>query len=441
MSDFQTDEIVMLGDTRIELKIIRFEGTRAVVERWQDDAPKDISQKIIDITYLRKKQTPKTTHKLVGFETVFEHLSNKETRLNSTETHYNNKIKIIFSGFVTKHVAPDGYCMMHAVNVLTGSNFTSEVLINELSTKYQHMFVNAVTLVNGNAVNVTLADEAKDANGSALPENWLLVFANECRCRFVAFTYNRTDNSYLSNVVEPSSYKPSSYTKTYYLFCIGSGTIGHYWPIVPAEPAEPAELGWKNMRQLWNEKKETEDHVVAYTNEGWISTWRFKKKKLYKKFNRQIKTVLSKFRTKKVAADGYSMMHAINVLTGSNFTKEQMRIWATEEDAKTNDVKLSFGTDLQEPVNNLSEAWLKVFMSHISCRFNISCRFIIFTIHHSPTVSYLVQDIFVENKALPALDKTYFLYKTSHYWPLKSRFSLQETDISALKQKWLRYRP
>jgi hypothetical protein len=201
-------------------------------------------------------------------------------------------------------------------------------------------------------------------------------------------------------------------------------------PIEP--PASPSKSG------------ESKTDVVS--SEGWSSALQFKKKesgrpRLNRIWNQKCDIIFSNFLTKEVRGNGLCMIWSINQVSGHSITVEQLMEWAIQKDSsgesgytidpRTNEVKrMSFVDELNPPLDNLSEAWWPVFAKHLNCRFIIlGCR--MQTQSGKTSHTYTIEEYSTEG-----YKNTYFLYNSTHYWPLKSLIPVTESQVQKIKSIW-----
>ena len=130
------------------------------------------------------------------------------------------------------------------------------------------------------------------------------------------------------------------------------------------------------------------------------------------------------------------MLNAINALTNQNITKEQLEEWAPELDKERNkdDEPAIFVKDLAGNVSNLGRFWLPVLAKKSNSRIIVFAR-----AHNTNNYSLRVEEYPGKStdEAWP-YDKTYLLYNTAHYWPLKnSQGELTEERMTEMRNSFV----
>jgi len=220
-------------------------------------APKYYSIPRKDITIQKEEKNGGDSEEPVWKDAMTE-FTTTEKNTNGTEIarniKFNKIIRKVFQNLLTRDVKGDGYCMLHAVNALTGNIITIANLqkwaIEEDDKRGDSPRTEMYTIDdNDKVVEFSFVNDL-EGTVSNLSSHWLPVLARKCKSRFIIFTCAHNTNTRSTRVEEypGQSTGPDSwaYDQTHLLY-----NTAHYWPL-----KFPPGHKYKDEKQLMTMRKD-----------------------------------------------------------------------------------------------------------------------------------------------------------------------------------------
>jgi len=184
-----------------------------------------------------------------GWKYAITEFTAKEENIDNTpierNKNWNDKLKIVLGNLLTKEVDGNGYCMLNAINALTG-------VTGEKLTKQTLKGLAEKIDIGDNFIKTQFQNDLK-GNVSNLGSFWLPKIARKLNVRIIVFVRAHNTDNYSYRVEEYPDKDTDDiwkYNKTYLLL-----NTAHYWPLKSSsdELDSSGELDNKQLEKMKNE--------------------------------------------------------------------------------------------------------------------------------------------------------------------------------------------